>query len=135
MFMVDKLKLTNRLMNVRDKSKVFHTSGYAAAQSGAGFGAASTESFSERRAVDENRKFVQRYNNSRILNSAYGVERARKYVPRTGAGSAGGATTSAGRGAAAPGASSSAASGLATPTAPTAPAAPPARRSAPIRLK
>ena len=123
MVMVDKLKLTNRLMNVRDKSKVFHTSGYATSQNGANFGAASTESFAERRSVDENRKFVQRYNNSRILNNAYGVERARKYVPRTGAGSSvgtGGGIASAGRGA--------------TPS-PAAPTTPPARRSAPIRLK
>ena len=126
--MTDKLKLTNRLMNVRDKSKVFHSSGYARSQSGTSFGAASTESFAERRTVDENRKFVQRYNNARITNGAYGVERACRQIPRTGT------TGSTSRGAgASPATGASRISGPA-PTVPN-PATPPARRSAGIRLK
>ncbi|MBQ6355207.1 hypothetical protein IJJ18_02195 [Candidatus Saccharibacteria bacterium] len=131
--MVDKLKLTNRLMNVRDKSKVFHTSGYAASQNGANFGAASTESFAERRSVDENRKFVRGYNNSRILSSAYGVERARKYVPRTG--------KIEGSSAARQMAVGANTGGSIQPAAPASlassprPIAPPTRRSAGVRLK
>lgn len=129
--MVDKLKLTNRLMNVRDKSKVFHSSGYARSQSGASFGVASSESFAERRTVDENRKFVQKYNNSRITNRAYGVERARTYIPRTGTTSGSANSLGANRGIG----TSSVARTSRLGGAPATPATPPTRRSAPIRLK
>ena len=128
--MVDKLKLTNRLMNVRDKSKVFHSSGYATAQNGKNFGAASSETFTKRQTVDENRKFVRKYNNARIINDARAFDRVRQYVPRTG-GAAGAGETDTGTGVA------RGTTRLAGPTVPAAPpagpATPPARRVAPVR--
>ena len=85
-------------MRVKDKSEVFHSSGYAKAQSGANFGAASNESFSARKTIDENRKFVRKYNNARIMNNTYAFERAKRYIPRTGKATEESKATSAGGG-------------------------------------
>lgn len=61
------------------RENMMHSSGFATAQSGVNLGAAAGETFAERQALDEKRKFVRRYSNSRIMNEFYGPERARKY--------------------------------------------------------
>lgn len=52
------------------KEDIFHSSAYGAAQSGAGMGSASTESFSRRRKIEENRRLVKGYNHSSIASAA-----------------------------------------------------------------
>ena len=84
MYMADKAKLTRRMMGKQNKREIFHTSGYAQAQSGENFGAAGTESFGARQSIEDRRKFVRGYNNARLVQGAYGgVEKARTYTPRT----------------------------------------------------
>lgn len=64
------------------KEDVFHSSEYGKAQSAEAMGAASTESFGERMKMEQNRRIVQGYNDSRIVNGAYANgPRAKKYVP------------------------------------------------------
>ena len=91
--------LIHRVMKVKNKAKVFHSSGYARAQSGENFGAAGGmgESFKVRQTIEEKRKFVRGYNNAKIMNEAYAFERARSYIPRTGR-SGGGAKGAAAKG-------------------------------------
>lgn len=60
---------------------VMHSSGYAGAQNAGNFGAASTESFAQRRSVEEQRKFVRGYRNSRIIGGATNGVRAKTYTP------------------------------------------------------
>ena len=127
--MVSKLKMTERLMSVRDKSKIFHSSGYARSQNRGSFGVTSGESFAERRTIDENRKFVRGYNNARVINDARAFDRVREYIPRTVAAQSGASAAGTAGATGATGASShlaGAASHL---------AAPPARRTAPIRMR
>lgn len=65
------------------KSTILHSSGYARVQSGNKIGvAAPGESFETRQKVEERRKYVQKYRNSRILQRTYGIQRAKTYVPR-----------------------------------------------------
>ena len=49
-----------------DRAKFKHSSGYAEAQSGDNFGAASVASFAAREAMNEARKFVPGYKRSKI---------------------------------------------------------------------
>ena len=49
--------------------------------------------FSSQRAADERRRYVKGYENARLMRNAYTAERARAYVPRSGA-SFGGRDTS-----------------------------------------
>ena len=66
-----------------DKGEVFHSSGYAQAQSGGNMGTAAgaDASFAARQALEQQRKYIQGYRNSRIMNSFYGVQRAKNYTP------------------------------------------------------
>lgn len=65
------------------KEDIFHSSAYGKAQNAGAIGAASTESFEERMKVERNRKIVQGYNDSRIVNGAYmNGPKAKKYVPK-----------------------------------------------------
>lgn len=75
----DKLLLKYAMKNDK-KEDIFHSSGYAKSQSGSNFGAAggSGETFSARRDIDAERKFIQGYKNSRITNEYLGVQRAKK---------------------------------------------------------
>ena len=70
---------------------VAHSSGYAQAQNAGALGATSTETFAQRRSIDEQRKFVQGYRNSRIIGGATGGMRAKTYNPTKPIGSVGGA--------------------------------------------
>ena len=90
--------LLKYVMRHDDRSDMMHSSGYAKAQNGSSFGAAGGTSFSERKNIEERRKYVQGYRNSKIMNSFYGVERARTTIPRSGAGAAGADTNSASNG-------------------------------------
>lgn len=51
------------------KEDIFHSSPYGRAQSGSSMGAASTETFSSRKALDQQRQIVRRYGESRIANN------------------------------------------------------------------
>lgn len=64
------------------KGDIFHSSAYGKAQNAKAIGVASAESFKERMKVEKNRKIVQGYNDSRIVNGAYASgPKAKKYVP------------------------------------------------------
>ncbi len=54
-----------------DRKDFFHSSGYANAQSGENFGAASAESYDKRQEIDRNRQFVQKYKSSSIASATY----------------------------------------------------------------
>lgn len=54
-----------------------HSSGYARTQSGGNLGAAGAEDFATRKTLETQRKYVQKYKNSRLMNSYYGPQRAR----------------------------------------------------------
>lgn len=60
---------------------VIHSSGYARSQNAGNFGSVSSETFSQRQAIQEQRKFVRGYNNSRIIGGGAGVQRAKTYTP------------------------------------------------------
>ena len=77
--------IINRVMKEQNKAEVFHTSGYAQAQSGAGMGAvgASKVDLAKREAFDQQRKLIQGYRNSKIMQGVRGMQRAQKFVPRT----------------------------------------------------
>lgn len=70
--------LTRHIFKHDKKEDMLHSSGYAQVQNGANVGAASAESFAARQAINENRRYVQGYKNSRIMNEFYGVQRARE---------------------------------------------------------
>lgn len=58
------------VMKNEKKEDIFHSSAYGVAQNGAGMGAASTQSFRERRAIEQNRQNIGGYDRSRIMNGA-----------------------------------------------------------------
>ena len=65
-----------------EKEDIFHTSAYGKAQNGQGMGAASSQSFAERRQTDANRTVIRGFNSSSIAGSAIGNgPRAKAYVP------------------------------------------------------
>lgn len=84
--------MDNRLMRKftikEDKrEEFFHSSGYAQVQNGSGIGSGGVDmSLEARKALEEQRKYIKGYNNSKILQGAYGVQRAKTFVPRTGGG-------------------------------------------------
>lgn len=62
---------------IRDeKSDFFHSSAYGRAQSGGTIGAASTESFDQRRKIDENRQNIRKYDDSLVAEQRYNPEGA-----------------------------------------------------------
>ena len=66
----------------QDRADFKHSSGYAKAQSGDNFGAASVASFEARKAINESRKFVQGYGDSKIGTGRYQGARAKKFEPQ-----------------------------------------------------
>lgn len=65
------------------KADFLHSSGYAKAQSGKNIGSAtSSASFATRTAIENQRKYVQKYRNSKILQNARAFERVKSYTPR-----------------------------------------------------
>ena len=66
------------------KDEFFHSSSYGTAQNAGNIGTASTGlTMEERKAIEAKRKFVQKYNNSKIFSSTFGIRHAKKFVPRT----------------------------------------------------
>jgi hypothetical protein len=58
---------------MREKSEdILHSSAYAKAQNSGNMGATSVESFKARMMMEQNRKNIRGYGNSRIANSAIG---------------------------------------------------------------
>ena len=79
----DKILIKYAMRNDK-KAEMFHTSGYAQVQSGAGLGSgAGGIDVAKREAFDQQRKMVKGYNNSKLMQGVRGVEHARKFVPRT----------------------------------------------------
>ena len=81
----DKNKLVREFTLKNDKKdEYFHSTAYASAQNGGNIGTSSTGlTMDERKAIEEKRKFVKKYNNSKIFESTYSLRHAKKYVPRT----------------------------------------------------
>lgn len=73
--------VTDYAIKHEDKSEFLHSSGYAKAQSGENFGAASTASFEARKALNEQRKYVQGYKNSQIGAARYTGLKPEPYHP------------------------------------------------------
>ena len=89
----DKILMKYAMKNDK-KEELFHSSGYAQVQSGAGMGSgASGIDVAKREAFDQQRKMIKGYHNSKLMQGVRGVEHARKFVPRTegGAGALAGA--------------------------------------------
>ena len=78
-------KLVRNFVTRNDKKDdFFHSSSYGTAQNSGSIGTASTGmTMAERQAIEEKRKYVQKYNNSKIFESTFGLRHARKYTPRT----------------------------------------------------
>ena len=78
-------KLARKYSTTRGKkAEIFHSSGYAQAQSGKNLGSAGPGvSFATRQAIEQKRKYVQQYRTARIMQSAYGVAHAQTVEPRT----------------------------------------------------
>lgn len=81
----DKNKLIREFATKNDKKdEFFHSTTYASAQNAGNIGTSSTGlTMEERKAIEEKRKFVKKYNNSKIFESTYSLRHAKKYVPRT----------------------------------------------------
>ncbi len=71
-------KIIQRVTGVTS-ADVAHSSGYANAQNAGSFGAASTESFAERREIDENRSVVQGYRQAQVAQRKNFMPKARTY--------------------------------------------------------
>ena len=66
------------------KDEFFHSSSYGSAQNAGGIGTAAVGmTMEERKAIEAKRKFVQKYNNSKIFESTLGLRHAKKFTPRT----------------------------------------------------
>ncbi len=64
------------------KEDIFHSSAYGRAQSGAGMGSASMQSFRERQAVQANRQNIGGYNRSGIVgNATQNAPRPKTFTP------------------------------------------------------
>ena len=67
--------LFRRMMSRDKQQEYFHSSGYAQAQNGSGMGVVSAQSFQERKAIEDRRKFVQGYRNARLVGEGFLRER------------------------------------------------------------
>ena len=64
------------------KEDIFHSSAYGKAQNGGNIGAASTESFADRRKIENNRQIIRKYNDARVVSQAMmSGPKARTYEP------------------------------------------------------
>lgn len=59
-------KIIKRITGVKSAGDAAHTSGYAMVQNGNHIGTSSTQSFSERRAIEHNRTTIQSYKDSMV---------------------------------------------------------------------
>jgi hypothetical protein len=63
------------------RKKVFHSSAYAAAQAGGRMAVGSDLSFAERKKIEDQRKHIQAYHNSRLIGNAGPPSMAKTYTP------------------------------------------------------
>ena len=65
------------------KEDIFHSSAYGKAQNGSNMGAASSESFADRRKMERNRQVIRGYNDARVVSQAVASSgtRAKVYEP------------------------------------------------------
>lgn len=70
-----------KYVNDPDKDEVFHTSAFARAQNGGHLGAASSETFTARRSLDQNRQFVRNYGDSKLATAGNPGLHAKAYDP------------------------------------------------------
>lgn len=75
------LRVKYSLKNTK-KADFLHSSGYAKAQNGNKIGASDQASFEARQAIENHRKYVRKYHNSKLLQGVRGFEKAKTYVPR-----------------------------------------------------
>lgn len=76
--------LRDYVMKDDKKAEIFHSSGYAEAQSGENIGTASTGlSMKERKAIEEKRQFVAKYGNSGMFSETFSNRRmaSKKFDP------------------------------------------------------
>jgi hypothetical protein len=67
-----------------NEAEVFHSSSFGQVQSGENIGTAAVAmTMDNRKSIEEQRKYVRKYNNSKIVNSTYGLRHAETYTPRT----------------------------------------------------
>ena len=88
--------LIQRIMKMKVEDAM-HSSGYAVAQNGGNFGAVDTTTFAERKKIEEQRKFIQGYRNSKIATGIKGMPKAKTYTaPRLSTGFSRSSTISGG---------------------------------------
>ena len=64
------------------KDEFFHSSSYGSAQNGGNIGTASTGlTMEERKAIEEKRKYVTKYNESQLFSGTFSLRHAKKYNP------------------------------------------------------
>ena len=75
----------------KNKSEeVFHSSAYARTQNGSNMGAASSQSFAERKRIEENRQRIRGYRDSGLMSrAAANSPRPKVYTPPEGGASRG----------------------------------------------
>ena len=61
--------LLKRVMNDK-KEDVIHSSAYAEAQNQGGIGSVSTQTFNQRREIDQNRSMINKYSDSKVATEA-----------------------------------------------------------------
>ncbi len=66
-----------------NKDDVFHSTAYSKAQNGGSMGAASTETFAARQALERNRQHIANYHQSNIMgkNIVQGAPKPKTYQP------------------------------------------------------
>ncbi|MDO4967165.1 MAG: hypothetical protein Q4E70_00115 [Candidatus Saccharibacteria bacterium] len=74
--------LRDYVMKDDKKSEIFHSSGYTEAQNGENIGTASTGlSMAKRKALEEKRQFVAKYNNSGMFSETFSNRKAKRFNP------------------------------------------------------
>ena len=83
--------LTNRIIGAHAAEDMMHSTGYARVRPHDinAMSTADSKSFETRKSIDEQRKYVRGYKNSRIMNDFYGIRRAQASVLRPRAESGG----------------------------------------------
>ena len=82
--MMDKNPLLKYVMKSKTED-VMHSSAYAKAQNGEGFGTSSSKSFEERMKMEQNRTRVRAYGESKLMNDSFGHgPRAKTYEVNAG---------------------------------------------------
>ncbi len=81
--MEKKPSIVHRMIN-GERSQIFHSSAYARAQSGTAMGAASTESFAQRQALEQNRQNVRKYGDSLVAGQRFNTLNRQEAAQQSG---------------------------------------------------